>query len=84
MTYPQTRMQRYRQNPTLRTLFAEHTLRPECCIQPLFVHEGLTEARDISSLPGMVQHSLASLHLEIDLLWQAGVRAVLLFGFPIT
>jgi porphobilinogen synthase len=84
MSYPQTRMQRYRQNPTLRTLFAEHTLRPECCIQPLFIHEGLTEARDIGSLPGMVQHNLSSLRLEIDMLWLAGVRAVILFGIPLT
>jgi porphobilinogen synthase len=83
MSYPQTRMQRYRQNPTLRTLFAEHTLRPECCIQPLFIHEGLTEAREIHTLPGMVQHSLASLRFEIDALWKAGIRAVILFGIPI-
>ena len=82
MRYPQTRLQRYRQSPTLRTLFAEHTLRPECCIQPLFIHEGLSEARPIGSLPGMVQHSLSSLSLEIETLWDAGVRGVLLFGIP--
>ena len=82
MSYPQTRMQRYRQTPTLRQLFAEHRLRPECCIQPLFVHEGLTAPRPIGSLPGMVQHSLASLSLEISELWQAGIRGVLLFGIP--
>ncbi len=83
MSYPQTRMQRYRQNPTLRHLFAENILRPECCIQPIFVHEGLSESRPIGSLPGMVQHSLSSLSLEIDALWQAGVRGVLLFGIPL-
>jgi porphobilinogen synthase len=30
----------------------------------------------------MVQHSLASLSLEISELWQAGIRGVLLFGIP--
>lgn len=79
---PRLSMQRYRKTPALRRFFAEHTLRPEYCIQPIFIHETLTEPRAIETLPGIMQHTLSSLNDELNSIWQSGVRAVILFGIP--
>ncbi len=49
---------------------------------PLFVGEGLSESRPIQSLPGHVQHTLASLNDEVKALLAAGVSSVILFGVP--
>jgi porphobilinogen synthase len=48
----------------------------------LFVREGITEAQPISSLEGVMQHTLASLRTEVKQLADLGVPAVILFGVP--
>ena len=45
----------------MRRLTAETRLHPAELILPLFVREGATEAVPIASMPGVSQHSLASL-----------------------
>jgi porphobilinogen synthase len=64
-------------------LVAETTLAPDDLVAPLFVGEGLSEAKPIRSLPGQAQHSLASLHEEVRALHDAGVGGVILFGVPL-
>lgn len=49
---------------------------------PLFVREGIDEPRPIESLPGVVQHTRASLRAEVSELADLGVRSVILFGIP--
>jgi porphobilinogen synthase len=61
---------------------AETTLAPDDLVAPLFVAEGLSEAKPIQSLPGHAQHSLSSLHEEVRALHRAGVGGVILFGVP--
>lgn len=51
-------------------------------IAPLFVREGITEPQPIHSLPGVVQHTRASLRAEVEQLARLGVRGVVLFGVP--
>lgn len=51
---------------------------------PLFVAEGRSEARAITSLPGHFQHTLESLSAEVRALHAAGVGGVILFGVPTT
>jgi porphobilinogen synthase len=51
-------------------------------VAPLFVREGITEAQPISSLEGVMQHTLASLRTEVKQLADLGVPAVILFGVP--
>jgi porphobilinogen synthase len=46
------------------------------------VREGITEAQPISSLEGVMQHTLASLRTEVKQLADLGVPAVILFGVP--
>jgi len=49
---------------------------------PLFVAEGATEPRSISSMPGVVQHTLDSLRKAVVEAAEAGLAGVMLFGIP--
>ena len=51
-------------------------------VAPLFVREGISEPQPIASLPGVVQHSRASLRAEVAMLKGLGIPAVVLFGVP--
>ena len=55
------RPRRLRQTPAVRRLVAETRLHPADLVLPLFVVEGLDDARPITAMPGVMQHSLASL-----------------------
>ena len=63
-------------------MVAKTILTPNDLIAPLFVREGITEAQPISSLPGVVQHTLDSMRAEVKHLIDLGVPAVILFGVP--
>lgn len=63
-------------------MVAETTLTPDDLIAPLFVREGISEPRPISSLPGIVQHTTDSLRAEVAELIDVGIPAVILFGVP--
>jgi porphobilinogen synthase len=66
----------------MRRLVAETTLRTDDLVAPLFVREGIDEPQPIASLPGVVQHTRASLRAEVKQLAALGVPAVILFGVP--
>jgi porphobilinogen synthase len=68
----------------MRDLVAEHHLRVDDLVAPLFVREGIAEPRPIDSLPGVVQHTRDSLRAEVASLAGLGVRGVILFGVPAT
>jgi porphobilinogen synthase len=63
-------------------MVAETPLTPNDLIAPLFVREGIREPHPIASLPGVVQHTLASLRAEAKDLVDLGIPAVVLFGVP--
>jgi porphobilinogen synthase len=68
----------------MRDLVAETRLDVADLVAPLFVREGIDSPRPISSLPGVVQHTLDSLETEVRQLRDLGVRGVILFGVPAT
>jgi porphobilinogen synthase len=68
----------------MRELVAQHHVRVADLVAPLFVREGVDEPQPIASLPGVVQHTRASLRTEVAALAELGVRAVILFGVPAT
>ena len=68
----------------MRDLVAETRLHPSRMVAPLFVREGISEAQPITSLPGVVQHTRASLVAEARELADLGVGALILFGIPAT
>ncbi|MGQ4617733.1 porphobilinogen synthase [Nocardia sp. R7R-8] len=76
------RPRRLRRTPALRRLVAETTLEPRQLVLPMFVADGLTEPRPISSMPGVVQHSLDSLRKTAVEAVTAGVGGIMLFGVP--
>lgn len=66
----------------MRELVAETRLGVTDLIAPLFVREGIDTPQPIVSLPGVVQHTRASLLAEVKELADLGVRGVILFGVP--
>jgi len=63
-------------------MVAETALRVDDLVAPLFVREAVDEPVPVASMPGVVQHSLASLRAEAKRLVALGVPAVVLFGVP--
>lgn len=82
MAYPTHRPRRLRSTPALRKMVAETTLQPQDMIAPLFVKEGISDAIEIKSMPGVFQNTLESLRKEVNDTMNAGVNSVILFGVP--
>jgi porphobilinogen synthase len=82
--FPSRRLRRLRRTPALRRMVAETRLGVDDLILPMFVREGITEPNPISSLPGVMQHTLASLKAEVKRVVGLGVPGVILFGVPAT
>jgi len=82
MSFPEHRARRLRRTPALRELVRETEVRPADLIAPLFVKEGLEDPAPISSMPGLVQHTIESLRKEAAEIRQRGVVAFVLFGIP--
>jgi len=55
---------------------------PAELILPVFVREGITDPVAISSMPGVVQHSLDSMRAALAGAADAGIGGVMLFGIP--
>jgi porphobilinogen synthase len=81
---PVIRPRRLRQNAAVRTLVAETRLHPRDFILPVFVKEGATSPVPISTMPGVVQHTLDSLVEEARACVAAGVGGFMVFGVPTT
>jgi porphobilinogen synthase len=60
----------------------ETALSPDDFIYPLFVRHGEGVRREISSMPGVFQHSPDTLVTECVEAFMDGVRSVILFGIP--
>ena len=63
-------------------MVAETQLRVNDLVAPLFVREDVDDPQPIASLPGVVQHSRASVRKEVRRLLDLGIPAVILFGIP--
>jgi porphobilinogen synthase len=84
MGYPAIRPRRLRRTPALRRLVAESAVRPSQLVLPLFVAEDATEPREISSMPGVFQHTRDTLKKVANEAVEAGLGGVMLFGLPTT
>jgi porphobilinogen synthase len=82
MSFPDIRPRRLRRTPAIRRLVEETRIAPSELILPLFLKDGLTEPRPVSSLPGVVQHSRESLLKAAHEAVSAGVGGLMLFGVP--
>jgi porphobilinogen synthase len=78
----QIRPRRLRLNAAVRAMVAETSVEPRQLILPVFVAEGLSEPRPISSMPGVVQHTLDSVRKVASQAAEAGLAGIMLFGIP--
>ena len=79
---PVIRPRRLRGSVPLRRLVAQTRLHPADLILPVFVREGIDAPVDISSMPGVVQHTLESLVDEAQACVEAGIGGIMIFGVP--
>lgn len=77
------RPRRLRQSAAMRRLTSETKLQSEDLIEVLFVKEGLEAPVDLSSMPGVRQHTLDSLVEAAERAVEAGVGGIMLFGIPL-
>lgn len=77
------RPRRLRTTGAIRRMVSETRVHPAQLVLPLFVAEGLAQPRPIASMPGVVQHTLATLPQVVDEAASAGLGGVMLFGVPV-
>ncbi|WP_138996348.1 porphobilinogen synthase [Rhodococcus zopfii] len=80
--YPEFRPRRLRTTPAMRRLVAETSLEPRHLVLPMFVADGIDAPREISSMPGVFQHTEDSLRAAATAAVEAGVGGLMLFGVP--
>lgn len=66
----------------MRRLVAQHRVSPAQLVLPMFVADGIDAPRPISSMPGVVNHTLDSLLVAAREAVDAGVGGLMLFGVP--
>jgi porphobilinogen synthase len=66
----------------MRRMVAETSVEPRQLVLPMFVGEGLTEPKPISSMPGVVQHTRDSARKAVAEAATLGLGGVMLFGVP--
>ncbi|GAA2720520.1 porphobilinogen synthase [Actinocorallia aurantiaca] len=76
------RPRRLRRSAALRRLVAETRLNPAELVLPMFVKEGIDTPAEVSSMPGVYQHTLDSLRKAAHEAAEAGVGGLVLFGIP--
>jgi porphobilinogen synthase len=79
---PAPRPRRLRRTESIRTLVRETVVRPEDLIYPLFVVPDSRSKMEIGSMPGVWQLRAREVAEEARRAYDAGIRAVLLFGLP--
>lgn len=76
------RTRRLRTTNSIRNMVRENYLHPSDFIYPIFVIEGTNIKNPVDSMPGIYQYSMDRLDEELDRIWKAGVRGILIFGIP--
>ena len=82
MPFPTERPRRLRRTPAIRRLVEQTRLHPADFVLPLFVKQGIDEPHEVTSMPGVQQHTLDSLRRAATEAVDAGVGGLILFGIP--
>lgn len=77
------RHRKLRRTPTIRKMVKETHLHKEDLIYPIFIIEAPDQKKEIPSMPGIYQISLNRLEEELDVVYQLGIRSIILFGIPL-
>lgn len=76
------RGRRLRKNAAIRSMVRETSLCVQDLICPLFLVEGMSGKKEISSMPGVYHYGLDALEEVTAELKDLGIRSVILFGIP--
>jgi porphobilinogen synthase len=80
--FPTARPRRLRRSPLIRAMVRETELNAADFIMPLFVRPGREGKREIPSMPGVFQWTVAAITREVENIAELGIPAVILFGIP--
>ena len=80
--FPDLRLRRLREQPSVRTLARETRLSVSQFIYPMFVTHGSGLREPIEPMPGCYHFSLDRLTEEVGEAYELGIPGVLLFGLP--
>jgi len=76
------RPRRLRKTATIRRMVSETSLSTADFIYPLFVDEGITEALEVKSMPGVYRLPLSDIAAMVKKVEAAGIPGVIFFGIP--
>ena len=76
------RPRRLRGGNTIRKMVRETRMDKSSLIYPMFVMDGSNIEEEIPSMPGQYRYSVDRMSRQLELLEQAGVKSVMLFGIP--
>ena len=80
--FPDTRLRRLREQPTIRSMIRETRLTTSSFVYPMFIRHGSGIKETIDPMPGCYHISLDLLAEEAQEVYDLGIPAVLLFGLP--
>jgi len=81
-SFPARRMRRLRAHDAMRSLVAEHHLKAQDLIYPIFILPGHNQSQSVPSMPGVVRRSVDLWLPEIEKLLALGIRVFA--PFPVT
>ncbi|WP_218352461.1 porphobilinogen synthase [Alteromonas lipotrueiana] len=81
-SFPARRMRRLRAHDAMRTLVAEHHLKAQDLIYPIFILPGHNQSQSVPSMPGVMRRSVDLWLPEIEKLLALGIRVFA--PFPVT
>jgi len=76
------RPRRLRQSPAIRRMVSETSLSTSDFIYPLFVDESITEAVEVSSMPGVFRFPVSDVAGMAKKVEAAGIPGIIFFGLP--
>ncbi|MEE1312672.1 MAG: porphobilinogen synthase [Lachnospiraceae bacterium] len=76
------RTRRLRTTENMRSLVRETYLHPSDFVYPIFVAEGQNIKNAVDSMPGIYQYSIDRMDEELERIWEAGIKSILIFGIP--
>ncbi|MFL0797864.1 MAG: porphobilinogen synthase [Cellvibrionaceae bacterium] len=77
---PDFRFRRLRRTDALRDMVRETSVSVDDLILPIFVEEGITEAVEVSSMPGVFRYPESELAAVVRNAADKGIKGVILFG----
>jgi porphobilinogen synthase len=80
--FPKVRLRRLRRTPAIRDMLQETRLSVKDLVCPVFVQEGISDAKEIEMMPGIFRIPLNNLLKDIQGLYDLGVKTFLIFGIP--